>query len=103
MNDDRLTKNLFVYDKSQCKNNWSSDFKILYNSVGMSDKLNILIEMNVNTFTMNIEVNNDKKWKADLLSKPKLRTYIKFKGDYNVEDYVKYYNSRSKRSLLAQY
>ncbi len=38
---------------------------------------------------MNIKANCDKKWKADLLSKPKLRTYVKFKNDYNVEDYVK--------------
>ncbi len=34
---------------------------------------------------------------------PLLRTYIKFKNDYNVEDYVKYCNSRRKRSLLAQF
>ncbi len=86
MNDDRLTKILFQYDKSQRKNNWSSDFKSLCNLVGMSDKFNTMIEMNVNTLTMNIKANYDKKWKADLLSKPKLRTYIKFKDDYNVED-----------------
>ncbi len=55
----------------------------------MSDKFNTLIEMNVNIFAMNIKANYDKKWKADLLSKPKLRTYIKFKDDNNVEDYVK--------------
>ncbi len=67
----------------------------------MSDKFNTLIEINVNTFAMNIKANYDKKWKADLLSKYKLRTYIKFKDDYNVEDYIKYCNSRRKRSLLA--
>ncbi len=66
MNDDRLSKNLFLYDKSHCKNNWESDFKSICNSVGMSDKFNTLIEMNVNTFTMNIKANYDKKWKADL-------------------------------------
>ncbi len=58
----------------------------------MSDKFNTMIEMNVNTFAMNIKANYDKKWKADLLSKPKLRIYIKFKDDYNVEDYTKFYN-----------
>ncbi len=103
MNDDRLTKKLLLYDKSQCKSNWSSDFKSLCNSVGMGDKFNTLIKMNVNTFTMNIKANYDTKWKADLLSKPKLRTYIKFKDDYNVEDYVKFCNSRRKHSLLAPF
>ncbi len=60
----------------------------------MSDKFNTLTGMNVNTFAMNTKANYYKKWKADLLSKPKLRTYIKFKDDYNVEDYVKFCNSR---------
>ncbi len=69
----------------------------------MSDKFNTLIEINVNTFAMNIKANYDKKWKADLLSKPKLRTYIKFKDDYNVEDYVKFCNSRRNRLRLAQF
>ncbi len=59
--------------------------------------------MNVNTFAMNIKANYDKKWKVDLLSKPKLRTYIKSKDDYNVEDYVKYCNSRRKYSMLVQF
>ncbi len=44
MNDDRLIKRLFLYDKSQCKNNWSSDFKSLCNVAGMSDKSNTMIE-----------------------------------------------------------
>ncbi len=74
INDDRLTKIFFLFDKSQCKNNCSSDFKCLCNSVGMGDKFNTLIGMNVNTFTMNIKANYDKKWKAYLLSKSKLRT-----------------------------
>ncbi len=43
MNDDRLTKTLFLYDKSQCKNN----IKRLCNSIGMSDKFNTLIEINL--------------------------------------------------------
>ena len=103
MNDNRLTKKLFLYDKSQCNNNWASDFKSLCNSVGMGDKFNTLIEINVNTFTSNIKANYDMKWKSDILTKPKLRTYIKFKNEYNVEGYVKYCNSRRKRSLLAQF
>ncbi len=69
----------------------------------MSDKFNTLIEMNVNIFAKNIKANYDKKWKADILSKSKLRTYIKFKDDYNVEDNVNYCNSRRKLSLLAQF
>ncbi len=31
------------------------------------------------------------------------KIYIKFKDDYNVEGYVKYCNSRRKRSMLAEF
>ncbi len=62
-----------------------------------------MIEINVNTFTTNVKVNCDKKWKSEILSKPKLRTYITFKDDHSVEHYVKYYNSGRKCSLLTQF
>ncbi len=61
LKNDRPRKRLFLYSNSQFKNNWSSDFKSLCNSVRMSDKFNTLIEINV--FPMNIKVNYDMKWK----------------------------------------
>ncbi len=57
----------FLYDKSQCKNKWSSDFKSLCNLVGMSGKFNTMIEWNVNKFTMNIKANYDNNWRASSL------------------------------------
>ena len=41
-------------------------------------------------------------WQTELVSKPKLRTYIKFKDAIYPEPYVLRINSRLKRSLLAQ-
>ncbi len=38
-----------------------------------------------------------------LLFKPKLKQYVTFKDDYNVEGYVKYCNCRRKCSQLAQF
>ncbi len=37
-----------------------------------------------------------------VLDKPKLRTYVKFKVSYNVEDYVMSFMSHAQRSCLAQ-
>jgi hypothetical protein len=41
-------------------------------------------------------------WKAEINSKPKLRTYILFKENFQVENYVKYSKNRLNRSLIAQ-
>ena len=37
------------------------------------------------------------------MKKPKLRTYITFKDEFAVEEYVKFNKSRHARSLLAQF
>ena len=43
------------------------------------------------------------EWKMSMLSKPKLRTYIKFKSVFQTEPYVKCNISKYKRSLFAQF
>ena len=43
------------------------------------------------------------KWKNDVLMKPKLRTYCKFKETFQTEQYVKFNLNRRERSLTAQY
>ncbi len=43
------------------------------------------------------------EWKHLLSTKPKLRTYVKFKESICTEDYVKHCTSKRKRSLMAQF
>ena len=42
------------------------------------------------------------KWKSDINSKPKLRTYKMFKTLFIAEDYLKLNTNRQQRSLMAQ-
>ncbi len=42
------------------------------------------------------------QWKIESLNKPKLRTYVKFKTCFKIEDYVMSFMSRQQRSYLAQ-
>ncbi len=44
-----------------------------------------------------------KEWKNDVCKKPKLRTYLTFKDNFEVEPYVKSFLNRKCRSYLAQY
>ena len=42
------------------------------------------------------------KWKSDINSKAKLRTYKMFKTLFTAEDYLKLKTNRQQRSLMAQ-
>ena len=46
---------------------------------------------------------NNRQWSVDVNNKPKLRTYILFKSDLHLEEYVKYHMHKRHRSLLAQF
>ena len=46
---------------------------------------------------------NNRQWSVDVNNKPKLLTYILFKSDLNLEDYVKYHMHKRHRSLFAQF
>ena len=41
-------------------------------------------------------------WQSSLISKPKLRTYRKFKSQYDTENYVKFNYHKYQRSLTAE-
>ncbi len=47
--------------------------------------------------------NLNERWKLVMTLKPKLRTYIKFKEQFDIEQCINVCVSRHKRSLLAQF
>ncbi len=102
MDNSRLTKRIFEYDYNVCKNNWSSNMKSLF------------VDINADVFkeklSCNLSVMNDtlydimsKSWAKDVLKKPKLRTYIRYKESVCTEKYVMFLDSRYSRSLFAQF
>ncbi len=58
----------------------------------MSNCFGINLEINVGNFRKTC-TNYEHEWKSGLMDKPKLRTYIRQKNTFKVEDYVKYCNS----------
>ena len=46
---------------------------------------------------------NVEEWQGEIESKPKLRTYRLFKSEFGTEDFVKYYMTKRKRSMLSQF
>ncbi len=92
MNPDRLTKRIFIWDYNLCKN-WCKEVKQLLELIECQDMFTNKLAGNLITV----------KWKHLLSTKPKLRTYVKFKENICTEDYVKHSTSRRKRSLMPQF
>ena len=100
--DERLTKQIFNYDYDKCVRNWCKEIKCIF------DKLDLQhIYTNKETCDLSIVQGKIKElmkssWQQEVQNKPKLRSFILFKDDVNVEPYVQFIHDRQTRSLLAQ-
>ena len=102
MNDNRLTKQVFIADKNLCKANWSSEVRSLCIDTGINPTFDT-IQINELEFETKMSEQFNVKWKESLKTKPKLRTYVTFKETLKTEQYTQFCKSRRKRSLLAQF
>ena len=85
-----------------CKKNWSSDIKSILLSINKLNEFETLEALNINVARSLLTQKMNEKWKTDILSKPKLRTYVTFKSVFQTEENLRNNISRHKRSLLAQ-
>ena len=77
----------------------------MYNILEIVNKSHYIIEgKEIDLTDIKFELSDlmHKEWSNTVGYKPKLRNYVKFKQNINVEDYVISNISRSQRSLLAQ-
>ena len=47
LDDDRLTKKLFLYDYGRCKDNWSADVKLICQNIGVQTDFESLSEFDI--------------------------------------------------------
>ena len=78
LDDDRLTKKVFWYDKELCTNNWSSEMKALFNATKMGWIYDNMDQCNVSVFENKCMENLTERCVLGLSLKPKLRTYLLF-------------------------
>jgi hypothetical protein len=100
--DNRLVKKIFLWDKYLCKNNWCEELKNIIGNLNMLDSYENNCVINLKVAENILRRKFIESWKAEINSKPKLRTYILFKENFQVENYVKYSKNRLHRSLIAQ-
>ncbi len=83
-------------------NTWSSDIRSLLSNIDQARAFQTRnMDCTKATWTCLLETYCN-QWKIESLNKPKLRTYVKFKTCFKMEDYVMLFMSRRERSYLAQ-
>ena len=86
MEDNRLTKSIFKWDKN-FNNSWSFCVKSLLDKLGMIEAYNSETVVSPNAVWAILFEESCNRWAENIYQKPKLRTYVKFKEAYTVEPY----------------
>ena len=103
MDNNRLTKKIFLYDFQKYMNNsWCSEIKFIFDKLGLAVQFYNMQRCDINMHEKLLFRNYSNDWTNKTRDISKLRTYITFKTEYNTEDYVKAYLSKQERSFLAQ-
>ena len=77
--------------------------KYIFSMLDMNDVFSNALMCNMKSVREQMTILNNRQWSIDVNNKPKLRTYILFKSDLLLEDYVKYHMHKRHRSLFAQF
>ncbi len=102
MDDSRLNKKVFLYDKSICKENWSSSFKNLLIDLDMENHWTGNRPIPLEIFKKRITERFARDWRHHCSTKDKLRTYRLFKTDIKTASHLNSNLPKYERSLISQ-
>ncbi len=102
MDDCRINKQIFLNDYYANIETWCSSFYYVCYTLGLEEYYNNLSEIDLTMFIEKLGNFVQDKWLESVHSKPKLRTYKKFKSKLVPEDYVLRLMSRFHRSTFAK-
>ncbi len=103
MSNDRLTKQIFLWDHSICRKNWSSELSQILQSLNLPNTFAERRECDMGNVTQCYHRLSNAEWLTNLLHTPKLRNYRLIKESLECEPYVAVNLDRTDRSFLAQY
>ena len=101
MNDNRLTKKVFNWDKQQ-NGPWIEDIRDMLYEYGLEEIFLRAEQVHILSLKETLSVQTQRMWAEEIQSKPKLRTYREIKYNYYTENYVLYNLTKKRRSLCAQ-
>ena len=103
MDDSRINKQIFQNDYHANLETWCSSFCYVCYTLGFEQYYENLLEIDLTVFQEKLDIFVQEKWLESVRSKPKLRTYVKFKTKLVPEDYVLRLMSRYHRSTFAKF
>ena len=103
MDRERLTRKIFDYNISKCRNNWSHELKQIFSKVGMVELFHNNFECDIRLLKCKIKQIYWENWETTRYNKPKLRYYNIYKMSCSLEKYVTCNLPRIHGSLLAQF
>jgi len=102
MSNNRLTKQIFIWEYQNGKDNWCTDVLEIFKNLDLEFIYENFMLCNLKLAETQMKQAENTEWKANLEHKPKLRLYRKIKFNKEPETYVKLNMNRLERSLLAQ-
>ena len=103
IDENRLTKKVFRWDKSFKHVNWCYELALMLNTVSMFDSFTEECPINVKVIKEKLLELYKNDWRIKVEATPKLRTYFTYKETYCCEPFTKIINNRSYRSITAQF
>ena len=103
MDHDRLTYRIFEHDLQNITNDsWCGELEKILDQIGMLGNLIDGTEIDIDVAREKLFTLYDLEWQDSISTKPKLRTYVKFKCHISTENYVTQNINKYERSLLAK-
>ncbi len=103
MSDNRLTKQVFLWDKRLNKRNWCSEISHILSSINLQASYINNIPVDIDRAKEALLNKYIDEWKTQVENVPKLRTYVLFKSNFEVEPFVYKVQNRGHRAILAQF
>ena len=102
MDNDRLNKKVFLWDRAICKENWSSGFKKVLDDMNLVNYWlnNTVIPLDLAKTRVHERLQRD--WEHHCSTKDKLRTYRIFKQEMAVASHLNCNLPKYPRSLISQ-
>ena len=99
---DRLLRRIFEEDYRLCNNNWCSEVRLIMSSLELDEYFENKLIVNFDSVKHKTASFYSTNWSNNLLTVPKLRTYVTFKMEFKTENYLLLNLNRKERSLMAQ-
>ena len=99
----RLPKAIIDGEVKNGMNNWSHEIHEILNTCNVKQEIENLENIDKHNILNKLLEQEQINWTDKIQSKPKLRTYVKFKDKIHPENYVERCHSKHKRSLIAQF